>query len=111
MRIITWNVHGANEKSNVWKFISGLAADILLLQEVVSIPQNIIEKYNVLSRTAIYKTGKPQIFSTTIITKGEIVSEIKLLSDYDWVNRELDFFKGFNVGFNRTHLWVKNGTT
>ena len=99
MRVITWNVHGANEKSTVWKFISELAADILLLQEVVSLPQTIIEEYKVLSRPAIYKNGKPQRFRTAIITKGEIVNEIKLLSDYDWVNRELDFFKGNFIGY------------
>jgi exonuclease III len=98
MRIITWNVHWANEKSAVWEFISGLEADVLLLQEVVSIPKHIVEKYKVLSRTAIYKTGKPQRFSTAVMTKGEIVSEISLLSDYDWVNRELDFFKGNFIG-------------
>lgn len=98
MRIITWNIHGANEKSSVWEFISGFEADLILLQEVVSIPKYIIEKYQVLSRTAIYKTGKPQRFSTAVITKGEIVNEITLLSDYDWVNKELDFFKGNFIG-------------
>lgn len=98
MRVISWNVHGSNEKSNIWKFLSGLDADIVLLQEVVSIPQEITDKYNVLSRVAIYKTGKPQRFSTSVITKGEIVSEIILVSDYEWVNRELDFFKGNFIG-------------
>ena len=98
MRIITWNIHGANEKSNVWNFLSGLDADIIILQEVVSMPQEIHEKYNVLSRVAIYKTGKPQRFSTAVITKGKITNEIILSSDYEWLNRELDFFKGNFIG-------------
>ncbi len=29
-----------------------------------------------------------------ILTKGKIVNEIPLSSDYEWVNRELEFFKG-----------------
>jgi len=98
MRIITWNIHGANEKSNVWNFLSGLDADIIMLQEVVNMPQEIIDKYNVLSRVAIYKTGKPQRFSTAVLSKGKITNDIILSSDYDWVNRELDFFKGNFIG-------------
>jgi len=98
MKVITWNVHSANKKSPVWQYFSGLDADVALLQEVVGIPQEIKNIYNVLSRVAIYKTGKHQRFSTAVITKGTIVNEINLKSDYDWVNRELDFFIGNLVG-------------
>lgn len=94
MRIITWNVHGANGDSPAWNHFHELDPDIALLQEVVEIPARIIRTYNILSKVAIYKTGKLQIFSTVIITKGILLNEIKLVSDYDWVNRELDFFKG-----------------
>jgi exonuclease III len=69
-----------------------------LLQEVRSIPKVILERYDVLSRVAICKSGKPQRFRTAVVKKGKITGEIQLSSKYDWVNRELDFFKGNLIG-------------
>jgi len=94
MRIITWNIHGAKKESGVWKLLLQLQPDLILLQEVGGIPEEIKEIFNVLSRVAIYKTGSPQKFSTAVLTKGEIAKEIFLRSEYEWVNRELEFFKG-----------------
>ena len=94
MRIITWNVHGAKKESAVWKLLLELQPDLILLQEVGGIPEEIEKVFNVLSKLAIHKTGKLQKFSTAVLTKGEILREISLKSEYEWVNRELEFFKG-----------------
>lgn len=94
MRIITWNINSANRESPVWKLLLELDPDIVLLQEVGSIPDKIKNVYNILSKKAVKKTGKPQYFSTTVLVKGKIIKEISLSSEYDWVNRELEFFKG-----------------
>ena len=94
MRIVTWNIHGASKESLVWKLLLDLQPEIVLLQEVGSIPEEIKDTFNILSRVAIYKTGRPQRFSTAVLVKGDIVNEINLRSEYDWVNRELEFLKG-----------------
>lgn len=94
MRVITWNVHGANEDSPVWKLLLDLQPDIVLLQEIGSIPEEILNVFEVLSRPAVGKTGRPQRFSTGVLLKGRIIEEIKLSSEYEWVNKELGFFRG-----------------
>ena len=94
MRLITWNVRIAGKESPLWKLFLELQPDIALLQEIGSIPENVNKTFNVLSKLAARKTGTPQKFSTAILTRGEILKEISLQSEYDWVNSELDFFKG-----------------
>lgn len=94
MRVITWNLHGANKTSEVWEIIFDLKPDVALLQEVGSIPEEINNTYGVFSEVAIYKTGKPQRFSTSVLVKGKIVKEIELESEHEWVNKELEFFNG-----------------
>lgn len=94
MRIITWNVRGASKASSVWKLLLDYKPDIVLLQEVRGIPDEISKVFACLSKVAMYKDGKPQRFSTAVLVKGKILGEIALKSDLEWVNRELDFFKG-----------------
>lgn len=94
MRVITWNLHVANKESRIWDLLLEINPDITLLQEVGSIPDKIKDTFNVLSKVAITKTGKPQRFSTAVIIKGKIIKEINLQSNYEWVNNELEFFKG-----------------
>lgn len=94
MRVITWNIHRASQQSPVWKLLSELKPDIVLLQEVGSIPEEIKKIYKILSRVAITKAVTPQKFSTAILVKGNIIKEVTLKSKYDWVNKELEFFKG-----------------
>ncbi|MEE9224144.1 MAG: endonuclease/exonuclease/phosphatase family protein, partial [Thermoplasmata archaeon] len=94
MRVMTWNVHGANKESQVWRLLLEFRPDIVLLQEVQGIPEEISEEMAILSRVAIYKTGRPQRFSTAVLVDGKIIEEIKLKSEYDWVNDELSFFHG-----------------
>jgi exonuclease III len=94
MRVVTWNINGATKDSDVWKIISRLNVDIALLQEVGSIPKNISENFEILSRFATSKSGKPQRFSTVVMVKGKIIKDINLKSEYEWVNNELEFFNG-----------------
>lgn len=100
MRIITRNIKGAKKESLVWKVLLSLRADLILLQEVGSMPDSIKHVFNVLSKPPIYKTGRPQQFSTAVLVKGKIIKEISLKSEYKWVNRELDFFKGNFISCN-----------
>lgn len=93
MRIITWNIRNATEKSSAWIFLAGLNPDIALLQEVRGIPAYIKESFDFLP--AISKTGKPQKLCAAILVKGKIINDMPLRSEYDWVNREFDeSFKG-----------------
>lgn len=94
MRTITWNLKGAKETSEVWQIILKLKPDIALLQEVGSIPKEVNEKFDVCSKPAIYKTGKPQRFSTVVLVNGKVTEEINLRSKQEWVNNELEFFRG-----------------
>ncbi len=94
MRIITWNIRRATKDSPVWKLLLELQPDIALLQEVGNIPDKIEELFDVLSKPATYKTGKPQKFSTAVLVKGKIIKEINLLSEYEGVNNAIEFFKG-----------------
>jgi len=94
MKVITWNLHGANKESLVWQLLLEWEPDIVLLQEVGSMPDKIKESFDVLTKIAIYKTGRPQRFSTAVLVKGKIIKEINLKSNYEWVNVELNFFKG-----------------
>ena len=75
MRVVTWNINGATKDSDVWKIISRLNVDIALLQEVGSIPKNISENFEILSRFATSKSGKPQRFSTVVMVKGKIIKD------------------------------------
>jgi exonuclease III len=94
MKVLTWNIHGANKNSFAWELLLDLQPDIILLQEVGNIPEEIYKCFDVLLKTAIYKTGKPQKFSTAVLVKGKIIKEILLSSEHEWVNSELELFKG-----------------
>lgn len=94
MRVMTWNVHGANKESQVWRLLLELKPDVALLQEVRGVPEQIQEEMAILSKVAVYKTGGPQRFSTAVLADGKIIQEINLKSEYAWVNNELSFFKG-----------------
>ena len=94
MKILTWNIHNANQESPVWKLLLELQPDLVLLQEVGSIPEEIKKVFDILSKRAIKKTGNPQNFSTAVLVRGKIIKEISLKSEYEWVNRELKFFEG-----------------
>jgi len=94
MKVITWNLRGANKESPVWQLLLELKPDIALLQEIRGMPEKIKEEIDVLSKVAICQKGRPQRFSTAVLVKGKVIEEINLKSKYEWVNNELEFFKG-----------------
>lgn len=94
MRVITWNLRRANKGNPVWQLLLELKPDIVLLQEVGNMPEKIGEEFDILSKVAISKTGRPQRFHTAVLVKGRIIKEINLKSEYEWVNDELEFFRG-----------------
>jgi len=94
MKIITWNIHGAQSNSAVWDVLLNFHPDIVLLQEVGAFPAQFADTFDIVSRPAIYKTGKPQRFSTAVLVRGKILEEVALSSEFAWVKHELEFFKG-----------------
>jgi len=95
LKIISWNIRKAGLKSDAaWSYLLEFNADIILLQEVNSFPKYIKEIYSISYRKAITKTGNKQQFGTAILVKGEIINEIELVSQHEWVNKELAFFHG-----------------
>ena len=94
MKVITWNIRKAKEDSLVWQILESHDADIILLQEVLRIPEHIRSSYTIVFRPAISESGKQQIFGTAVLTKYSINHEIPLVSSNEFVQQELDFFKG-----------------
>lgn len=94
MRVVSWNVRGANQNSLVWATLLDLKPDVALLQEVGEIPTNVMDEFEVKSERATRKTGGLQRFSTAVLVKGKIIDDLSLSSEYIWVNRELQYFKG-----------------
>ncbi|MBT3281362.1 endonuclease/exonuclease/phosphatase family protein [Candidatus Woesearchaeota archaeon] len=90
MRVISWNIKGANKDSLVWDLLLKHKPDIILLQEVGDIPEKIKKIFDILSRTAIRKNGNPQRFNTAVLARGKIIEEIKLESSHKWVNDIVD---------------------
>jgi len=74
--------------------VADLGPDLALLQEVADMPLYIREAFHIEFRTAVGRTGKPQKFGTAILTKGEIICDLPLPSEYEWVNLELEAFRG-----------------
>ncbi len=101
LKILSWNVRKATKNSNsVWDIISQLDPDLLTLQEVVSFPTSITDKYCIYYKKAISKKNKTQIFGTAILVRifllveGEILKDFPQSSQLEWVNKELEFFNG-----------------
>ncbi len=98
MRVMTWNVRRATAESPVWTTLLEIAPDIALLQEVGGFPPEVASKFDVRFEYAIGKTGRPQKFGTAVLVRGKITGELRLVSEHDWVNREINFFSGNLVG-------------
>ena len=89
MRICCWNVRRASAQSRVWEYFAELSPDLALLQEVSGIPIFIDAEYQSVMRPA---SGNR--FNTAILVRGALGDEIQLTSRWDWVNRELELFRG-----------------
>ena len=75
-----------------WAYLNGFKPDVALLQEVNSIPDSIASEYEVLMRSALGKSEKPQVFSTAVLVRGKIEKAIELSSSWDWVSDEIKRF-------------------
>lgn len=94
MRTIAWNLRRATQGSQAWKLFLKYNPDLALLQEVGSIPRELHEEYDIVSKKAAARKSGTQTFSTAVFVRGEILGELSLTSPYDWVNRELERLQG-----------------
>jgi len=95
MRIISWNVKRANKyRDDVWGYRKVLGPDIALLQEVGSFPESVTSEFAILDRKANAWERRLMKFSTAMMVKGTIKSEIHFTTPWDWVNDELDNYTG-----------------
>ncbi len=107
MKIIAWNMRRANASNDAaWDYFRELNADVALLQEITSIPEDVSSAYDSVFRYAQGKTGLQQKFGTAVLVKGRINRGIELSSEWNWVNEELDRFPrhGIPSGFNITPI-------
>ncbi len=102
MKVITWNVRRATEGSDVWGVLSKSNPDIAILQEVGSLSKEVLDRYQAFSKNPRNRNGNDQTFQTVILTKGKLVSELPLVSEFDWVNSEYTHYSGNIVGHEIT---------
>ncbi len=94
-RVIAWNCHGVvSGKAAFWEYFLDQNADLALLQEVNSIPDYVVSAYSVKAEKAVTKAGGKQRFSTCLLSKFPIAKAPTLTSDKQWVNNELEHFRG-----------------
>jgi len=90
MHVLTWNIRRATSLSKAWDLLDETDADLLFLQEVSQCPEPVLERYEYRLATPKTQKGNDQRFQTIILSKYEILGELKLESEFDWVNREFD---------------------
>lgn len=105
-RIITWNCRRAGASSALWEYFIELDPDAALLQEVMSVPPAVLERYSCQMERAMGKDGKPQRFHTAILVKGQIGPPVRLAAPSDWIEAELRLFAGNLVAH---HIEPYNG--
>jgi hypothetical protein len=94
IKVLTWNLRRAKHNSRAWNIIANIDADILLLQEVASIPAFIQNYYKVHSKAARSKRGGDQRFSSAILVKGDQICPTQLSSSSECISSELVHFGG-----------------
>lgn len=95
MRIVSWNMNKATIKRiKSWEYISNLNPDLVLLQEVNSIPDFIENDFDVFYQKATNKNDLPQKFGTAILVKGKILNSIQLETESEWINKKLKHLSG-----------------
>jgi exonuclease III len=94
VKILSWNVHGANAKSGVWKYLLETDPDLALLQEVGGIPKPVSDRFEHISKIPVTRTGNPQRFKTCVLTKLPILEELTLQTPNDWAREQAKIFEG-----------------
>ena len=85
MKVLSWNVQRAKANDEVWDILETLDPDICFLQEVSSIPEQILEKYDWVEKTPITKVLKPQKFKCVTLVKGKILQEVSFRFSNDCI--------------------------
>ena len=88
MKILTWNVNRATEsRTGVWEMVRRENADIVLLQEVNSLPDSILSQYRCHQIRPRYFNGSNAPFSSAVLSKGSIDAATSLKSDLEWIEK------------------------
>lgn len=104
MRVLTWNVNGANEShSGLWKTVQREDVDIAMLQEVAGIPKWIRSRYQCYSISPRYFRGDNAPFSTVVLAKGAVDATPFLMSEVEWVNKIYTERYGWILGCEVIH--------
>jgi exonuclease III len=94
VRIVSWNMARCSAKRvNTWTYLLAIDPDIAMLQEVVSIPETVLDRYEHRLVPVTTVTGSPSRYNSVILlkrTQGEFLAHIKMRSPFDWVQQELD---------------------
>lgn len=89
-RIVTWNMRAATARRlAAWNVFDAIGADVAALQEVMSLPGNVRERYAIVEGHPQGKRGLPQRSKNTIAVRGTICEPIHLQSANPWVNDAL----------------------
>ena len=104
MRAVVWNVRGASAESReVWDELRGLNPDVALLQEVVGVPEDLLETHRFIGFTAVAKDGGKQRFKTGILLRDGEATPVRLCSEDPHLQEVLDAYSG-----NLVHvLWQR----
>lgn len=94
LRVVVWNCRRTTEQSPLWAYLGRLNPTIALLQDVTSVPNDILAGYQVLENHPLNEIGKPQRFKSVILAKGTIEPDLSLSASEGWVNKELKLFSG-----------------
>ena len=98
LRVVSWNCRRASRQSPLWDYLLKLAPDVALLQEVGTIPAFVQRHFAILQQRAVQKRGGLQRFTTAVLVRGKLDSEVVLAATEDWVSKELAHLGGNLVG-------------
>ena len=74
----------------MWSYLQDLAPDIAVLQEVRSLPTWVQEAYDIRLATPVTRKGNAQRFESALLVRGRIGAPVPLVSEIEWVNREIE---------------------
>lgn len=98
MRVVSWNLNNRKNNEKQWDFLRGQDADVILLQEVHSLPPDLEKQYSVVSSSTVSKFGEFVARKTVVMVRGEIVEQLQFSCELPWVNGSLADLSGAFVG-------------
>ncbi len=91
-RAVTWNCRGASNRPALWDYLVELSPDIAVLQEVSRLPESVRNSFAVREARPPGPSGRPQSFQSVLLVRGTIGEPVRLRTDLNWVNLELEYF-------------------